>query len=123
MISTTERGHLESDLRGPVIIRRAEHHIQCDFSCAACFPTGDCSSKGCAASLNAAPVYFHFSEGFLVSEVQSAAAVHEYLCKSEVVHYRTKDQWAGARAVQNLGSSLALKVIAVSLHGFFVATW
>ena len=30
---------------------------------------------------------------------------------------------AGARAVQNLGSSLALKVIAVSLHGFIAATW
>ena len=30
---------------------------------------------------------------------------------------------AGARAVQNLGSSLALKVMAVSLHGFAVATW
>ena len=30
---------------------------------------------------------------------------------------------AGARAVQNLGSSLALKVIAVSLHGFVAATW
>ena len=30
---------------------------------------------------------------------------------------------AGARAVWNLGSSLALKVIAVSLHGFIVATW
>ena len=30
---------------------------------------------------------------------------------------------SGARAVQNLGSSLALKVIAVSLHGFIAATW
>ena len=30
---------------------------------------------------------------------------------------------AGARVVRNLGSSLALKVIAVSLHGFVVATW
>ena len=30
---------------------------------------------------------------------------------------------AGARAVWNLGSSLALKVIAVSLHGFIAATW
>ena len=29
---------------------------------------------------------------------------------------------AGALAVQNLGSSLALKVIAMSLHGFAVAT-
>src|SRR3954471_13375835 len=30
---------------------------------------------------------------------------------------------AGALAVRNLGSSLALKVMAVSLHGFIVATW
>src|SRR3954468_1706157 len=30
---------------------------------------------------------------------------------------------AGALAVRNLGSSLALKVIAVLLHGFIVATW
>ena len=30
---------------------------------------------------------------------------------------------AGARAVRNLGSSLALKVIAMSLHGFIAATW
>ena len=30
---------------------------------------------------------------------------------------------AGARAVRNLGSSLALKVIAVSLHGFIAAIW
>ena len=30
---------------------------------------------------------------------------------------------AGARAVQNLGSSLALKVIVMSLHGFIAATW
>ena len=30
---------------------------------------------------------------------------------------------AGARDVRNLGSSLALKVIAMSLHGFIAATW
>ena len=30
---------------------------------------------------------------------------------------------AGAQAVWNLGSSLALKVIAVSLHGFTAAMW
>ena len=30
---------------------------------------------------------------------------------------------AGAQVVRNLGSSLALKVIAVSLHGFIAATW
>ena len=30
---------------------------------------------------------------------------------------------AGAQAVRNLGLSLALKVIAMSLHGFIAATW
>ena len=41
--------------------------------------------------------------------------------KPSIIGLRTKA--AGARAVQNLGSSLALKVIAVSLHGFIAATW
>ena len=92
MVSAAERGHLERDLLGPVIIQRAEHHIQCDFSLTARFPAWDYSPKSCVASLNAAPVNFHFSQGFLVYEVESAAAVHEYLCKSEAVHYRTEDQ-------------------------------
>ena len=41
--------------------------------------------------------------------------------RPSTIGLRTKA--AGARAVRNLGSSLALKVIAVSLHGFIVATW
>ena len=41
--------------------------------------------------------------------------------KPSTIGLRTKA--AGARAVRNLGSLLALKVIAVSLHGFVVATW
>ena len=41
--------------------------------------------------------------------------------KSSTIGLRTKV--AVVRAVQNLGSSLALKVIAVSLHGFIAATW
>ena len=92
MVSAAERGHLKRELLGYVIIRRAEHYIQCDFSCIARFPTGDYSSKGCVASLHAALVYFHFSKGFLTNEVQPAATVHEYLSKSKAVHYRTKDQ-------------------------------
>src|SRR3954468_10051305 len=80
MVSATERGHLERDLFGPVISYTAR------------FPTGDYSSKGCAASLNAVPVYFHFSKGFLINEVQSAATVHEYLGESKAVHYWTEDQ-------------------------------
>ena len=69
MISAVERGHLERDFFGSIIVRRAEHHIKCDFSGAARFPAGDYSSEGCAASLNAALVYFHFLESFLVDEV------------------------------------------------------
>ena len=41
--------------------------------------------------------------------------------KPSTIGLRTKA--ARARAVRNLGSSLALKVIAVSLHGFIAATW
>ena len=41
--------------------------------------------------------------------------------KPSTIGLRTKV--ASARAIQNLGSSLALKVIAVSLHGFIAATW
>ena len=41
--------------------------------------------------------------------------------KSSTIGLRTSA--AGARAVRNLGSSLALKVIAVSLHGFIAAMW
>ena len=41
--------------------------------------------------------------------------------KSSTIGLRTNA--AGARAVRNLGSSLALKVIAMSLHGFIAATW
>ena len=92
MITVAERSHLERDLFGPVIVRRAEHHIKCDFSCAARFLARDYSSKGCAASLNAAPVYFHFVKGLLINEVQSAVAVHEYLGKTKAVHYWTEDQ-------------------------------
>ena len=92
MVSAAERGHLERDFFGPVIVRRAEHHIECDFSSAACFQARDYSSEGCAASLNTAPVYFHFLKSFLVNEVQSAAAIHEYLGKSKAVHYWTEDQ-------------------------------
>src|SRR3954469_23438552 len=92
MISALERGHLERDLFGPVIIRSAEYNIQCDFSGAARFLTGDYTSKGCAGPLNAVPVYFHFLKGFLVYEAQPAASVHEYLCEATAVHYGTENQ-------------------------------
>src|SRR3954469_18146189 len=41
--------------------------------------------------------------------------------KPSTIGLRTKA--AGNQVAQNLGSSLALKVIAVSLHGFIAATW
>ena len=41
--------------------------------------------------------------------------------KPSTIGLRTKV--AGARAVRNFGSSLALKVMAVSSQGFIVATW
>ena len=122
MVSDAERGHLKCDLLGSVIIRRAEHHIQCDFSCTARFPTGDYSSKGCVASLNAALVNFHFSQGFLIDEVESDAAVHEYLCKSEAVPYRTEDECGWCSGCPEFRFVMEIKVIAVSLHGFIVAT-
>ena len=48
-------------------------------------------------------------------------AASRVLQKSSTIGLRTSA--AGARAVWNLGSSLALKVIAVSLHGFVAAMW
>ena len=65
----TYQGHLEGYLLGPIILRRAEYHIECDFSRTSCLPTGNNSSEGRAALLNAAPVYFHFVESFLINEV------------------------------------------------------
>src|SRR3954470_15064798 len=103
MVSAFERGHLERDLFGPVIIRSAEYHIQCDLSGAAHFLTGDYSSKGCAASLNAVPVYFHLLEGFLVDEVQSAASVHKYLCEVTAVHYGTENQYGWCSGCSKFG--------------------
>ena len=41
--------------------------------------------------------------------------------KPSTIGLRTKA--VGAQAIRNLGSSLALKVIALSLHGFIAATW
>ena len=83
---------MERDLFGPVILRRAEYHIQCDFPRTSCLPTRDDSSEGRAASLNAALVYFHLIEGFLIDEVQSASAVHEHFSEPEAIHDWTKDQ-------------------------------
>ena len=44
VIATAKQGHLECDLFGPIILRRAEYHIYCDFSRTSCLPTRDDSS-------------------------------------------------------------------------------
>ena len=69
MVSAAERGHLEHDFFGPIILWRAEYHIQCDFSRTPCLPTRDDSPEGRDASLDAALVNFHLVEGFFVDDV------------------------------------------------------
>ena len=69
MVPTVERGHLESYFFEPIIVQRAEYHIKCNFSRTPRFPTRNDTSKGCAAFLDAAPVYFHLVERVLVNEV------------------------------------------------------
>ena len=69
VISAVERGHLEGYLFGPIILRRAEYHVKFDFSRTPCLPTGNDSSEGRVALLDAAPVYFHFVECILIDEV------------------------------------------------------
>ena len=46
VISAVERGHVEEELFGPVVIRRAEYYIKFNFPQASCFSTGDDASKG-----------------------------------------------------------------------------
>ena len=79
-------------LFGPIVLRRAEYHIECDFSRTSCLPARNNSLEGCVALLNVAPVYFHFVEGFLVDEVQSAGAIHEHFGEPKAIHNWTEDQ-------------------------------
>ena len=79
-------------LFGPIILRCAEYHIECEFSRTSCLPAGNNSSTGCAALFNAALVYFHFIESFLVNEVLSATAVHEHFGELKPIHNWIKDQ-------------------------------
>ena len=69
VVSTAKWGHLECYFFGPVILRGAEYHIQCDFPYASCLPTRDDSPEGRAALLNVALIYFHFVKSFLIDEV------------------------------------------------------
>ena len=68
VISAVERGHLEGYLLGPIILRRAEYHVKCDFSRTPRLPTGNDSSESRGALHNAAPIYFHFVECILIDE-------------------------------------------------------
>ena len=77
---------MEEQLFGPVVIRRAEYYIEFDCPRASCFSTGDNTSKGGTALLDAALVHLHFVERIFVDEVKSASTVHEHLDKSKAVH-------------------------------------
>ena len=69
VISAVERGHLEGYFFGLIILWRAEYHVKCDFSRTPRLPTGNDSSEGRAALLDATPVYFHFVECIFIDEV------------------------------------------------------
>ena len=73
--------------------------------------------------LNAVPVYFHFLKSFLIDEFNPLPPSMSTLVSRKPSTIGLRTSAAGARAVQNLGSSLALKVIAVSLQGFVSAMW
>ena len=88
MISTVERGHLEGYLFGPIVLRRAEYHVECNFSRASHLLAGNDSLEGRITLLDAAHVNFHFIEHVFVHEVQSAAAIHEHFSKLKAV-----DDW------------------------------
>ena len=103
MISTIKRGHFEGYLFGPIVLRCAKYHVELNFSCASCFPTGNDSSKGHITLLDAASVYLHFIERVLVDEVLSTASVHEHFSKPEAVHDWTKDQCGGCSGCSEFG--------------------
>ena len=69
MISAAKTGHLEGYFFGPIVLRWVEYHVECDFSRTPCLPTGNDSSEGYVALLDAAPVYFHFLYCILIDEV------------------------------------------------------
>ena len=86
VISAIERGHVEEKLFGPEVIRRAEYYVECNFSRASRFSTGDNNSKGGTALLDATLVHLHFVERIFIDEVKPTAVVHEHFGKSEAVH-------------------------------------
>ena len=86
MIPTIEGDHVKEQLFGPVIFGCAEYHIQFNSPRASCFSTGDNSSKGSVALLNACSVDLHFVERVFLDEVKPTVAVHEHLGKIKAVH-------------------------------------
>ena len=85
VISAIERGHVEEQLSGHIILRRAEYYIKFNFPRASCFSTGDNASKGGTALLDATLVHLHFVERIFVDEVKSATAVHEHFGESKAI--------------------------------------
>ena len=86
VISAIERCHVEEQLFGPVVLRRAEYGIKFKLPRASCFSTGDNASEGGAPLLDATLVQLHFIERVLVDEVESAATVHEHLSDPKTIH-------------------------------------
>ena len=86
VISAIDRCHVEVQLFGPVVLRRAEYHIEFNFPRASCFSTGDNASKGGTALLDATLVHLHFVERIFVDQVESATAVHEHFGESNAIH-------------------------------------
>src|SRR5215216_1149856 len=114
---------MEEQFSGPVVLRRAEYDVEFDLPRASCFSTGDDASESGAALFNATFVHLHFLERIFVDEVQSAAASISTLVsrKPSTIEFKTKA--AGARTDLSLGSSSAVKVIAMSFQGYIAATW
>ena len=73
VMSAIEGSHVEEQLFGPVILRRAEYYIKFDFPKSSCFSTADDASKGGTSLLDVCSINLHFFERVLVDEVKPAA--------------------------------------------------
>ena len=82
MIFVVEGDHVEQQLFGPVIFRRAEYYIQFNSARASCFLTGDDASKDGAALPDACSINLHFVERVLVDEVKPMMSTMQlYSCR------------------------------------------
>ena len=86
VMSAVGRCHVEQQLFGPVVLRRAKYDVKFDLPRASCFSTGDDASESGATLLNANFVHLHFLERIFVDEVQSAATVHEHFSEPKAIH-------------------------------------